>query len=254
MNTQISNKLVSGVGAMKMKLMVPFSVRMRQNGMVRVPNTKAFTSWWVPIRVVNEAKSQKVRQAKRREHLAVYGDIEPRVKAVCSTPQAVANRSREWGDIMYARDKVLLRELPAGRLTPPQFRAWVHEGFMACRDRFDERLYWRHIEKIRLDYFAELPECVFAPAVQRERDARVLREYRASHAERKIERATREEIRHLQVLLMDYMESPSRFFDTDAEMNAELDEVTAELGAKLDALQLKETKAMVTTWSDVVRK
>ena len=250
MNTQISNKLVSGVGAMKMKLMVPFSVRMRQNEMVRVPNAKPLTSWWVPIQIVNE---QKVRQAKRRAHMAVYGEVEKKIKAICSEQQMVANRSREWGDIMYARDKVLLRKLP-GRLTPPQFRAWVHEGFMACRDRFDERLYWRHIEKIRLDYFADLPECVFAPAVQRERDARVLREYRASHAERKIERATREEIRHLQVLLMDYMESPSRFFDSVEERDAELEEVTAELGAKLDMLELKETKAMVTTWSDVVRK
>ena len=248
MNTQISNKLVSGVGALKM--MVPFSVRMRQNEMVRVPNAKPLTSWWVPIQIVNE---QKVRQAKRRAHMAVYGEVEKKIKAICSEQQMVANRSREWGDIMYARDKVLLRELP-GRLTPPQFRAWVYEGSLSCRDRFDERLYWRHIEKIRLDYFAELPECVFVPAVRQERDARVLREYRESHVERKFERATREEIRHLQVLLMDYLEAPSRFFDTDAEMNAELDEVTAELGAKLDMLELKETKAMTTTWSDVVRK
>lgn len=252
MNTQISNKLVSGVGAMKM--MVPFSVRMRQNGMVRVPNAKVLTTWWVPIQVVKESAAQTVSQAKRRAHLEMYGEIEKKIKAVCSTPQMVANRSREWGDIVYGRDKVLLRKLPAERLTPPQFRAWVHEGFMACRDRFDERLYWRHIEQTRLDYFAELPDCVFAAAVRRERDANILRAYREGHSERKIERETREEIRHLQILLKDYMESPSRFFDTEEEMKAEIDAVTAELSAKMDSLEFKETKAMTTMWSDIVRK
>ena len=233
MNTQISTKLVSGVGALKM--MVPFSVRMRQNEMVRVPNAKPLTSWWVPIQIVNEQTEKKVGQAKWRAHLNEWKKT--------PTPD------REWGDIMYARDKVLLRELP-GRLTPPQFRAWVSEGAMACRDRFDERLYSRHIEKIRLDYFAELPECVFVPAVRKERDSHVLRAYRESHVERKRVRQIREEIRHLQVLLMDYLEAPSRFFDSNGEMDAELEEVTAQLVELFDQLPAEQP----TMWSDVVRK
>ncbi len=233
MNTYISNKLVSGGGVM----MVPFSVRMRQSGMVRVPNAKPLTSWWVPIQVVNEQKEKKVLQKKWREHLT-------------ETWESTKKSEREWGDFMYTRDKVLLRELPKERMTPVQFRAWVSEGYASCRDRFDERLYTRHIEKIRLDYFAELPECVFVPAVRKERDSHILRAYRESHVERKRVRQIREEIRHLQVLLMDYMDAPSRFFDSDEERDAELEEVTAQLVELFDQLPMDQP----TTWSDVVRK
>ena len=242
MNTYISNKLVSGVGAM----MVPFSVRMRQSGMVRVPNAKPLTSWWVPIQVVNEQKEKKVLQSKWREHLA----DSQKQEAVRAEWKAAVAPEREWGEFLYKRNKVLLRELPKERLTPVQFRAWVSEGHAACRDRYDERLYWRHVEKIRLDYFAELPECVFVPAVRKERDAHILRAYREGHVERKRVREIRNEIRHLQVLLMDYLEAPSRFFDSDEERDAELEEVTAQLVELFDQLPAEP----ITTWSDVVRK
>ena len=49
---------------------------------------------------------------------------------------------------------------------------------------------------------------------------------------------------------MDYMDAPSRFFDSDAERDAELEEVTAQLVELFDQLPVEQP----TTWSDVVRK
>lgn len=228
MNTLISKKLVSGVRGL-----VPYSVRMKKIGMVRVPNAKPFTTGWVPAKVVNVKKDVAV--AKRKAHLEHYGEVQAKLKAHFWSPEMLRVCESEWADLVYGRES-LLRPLPEGRMKPAEFRAWIAEGAAKCRDATDRYIYGKHAFKLRMKYYAELPECVFAPAVRQERDAHVLREYREKHTEAMRVKQIRSEIRHLQVLLQDYDEW-SRYFDSREEADAEIAEVSERLVKLFDQIK-----------------
>lgn len=222
MNTPISKKLVTGVRGF-----VPYSVRMRKSGMVRVPNAKPLTSWWVPAKVVSVEKEMLARAARRQAHLEHYGEVQAKLKVHFGSPEMQRICNSTWYDLMYERES-LLRPLPPGRMKPEEFRAWIAEGAAKCRDASDRYIYGKHALKLRLKYYAELPECVFAPAVRKERDASLLREFRENYADIKQVQEVRKRIASLTVLLRDY-EEWSRYFDSKAEADAEIAEITAEL-------------------------
>ena len=228
MNTLISKKLVSGVRGL-----VPYSVRMKKIGMVRVPNAKPFTTGWVPAKVVSVKKDD--RMAKRKAHLEHYGEVQAKLKAHFWSPEMLRVCESDWADLMYGRES-LLRPLPEGRMKPAEFRAWIAEGASKCRDATDRYIYGKHALKLRMKYYAELPECVFAPAVRQERDAAVLRAYRDSYTETMRVKQIRTEIRHLQILLQDYQEW-SRYFDSKEEADAEIAEVSARLVTLFDQIK-----------------
>jgi hypothetical protein len=230
MNTLISKKLVSGVRGL-----VPYSVRMKKIGMVRVPNAKPFTTGWVPAKVVSVKKDMLARVAKRQAYLEGYGDVQVKLKEHFWSPEMLRVCESEWSDLMYGRES-LLRPLPEGRMKPAEFRAWIAEGAAKCRDATDRYIYGKHALKLRMKYYAELPECVFAPAVRQERDAAFLREYRDKHTETMRVKQIRSEIRHLQVLLIDYQEW-SRYFDSKEEADAEIAEISERLVKLFDQIK-----------------
>lgn len=230
MNTLISKKLVAGVRGL-----VPYSVRMRKNGMVRVPNAKPLTSWWVPAKVVNVEKEMLARAARRQAHLEHYGEVQAKLKVHFGSPEMQRICNSTWYDLMYGRES-LLRPLPEGRMKPAEFRAWIAEGAAKCRDATDRYIYGKHALKLRLKYYAELPECVFAPAVRQERDASLLREFRENYTETMRVKQIRSEIRHLQILLQDYQEW-SRYFDSREEADAEIAEISERLVKLFDQIK-----------------
>jgi ABC-type phosphate transport system auxiliary subunit len=106
-----------------------------------------------------------------------------------------------------------------------------------------------YVLPLRQDYYAELPDCVFAAAVRKEADAAALREYRAAHAERKRERALRLEIRQLEALKIECERNPL-YFDNAEEQEMELAHIEMELSElKQKCKPIVESKK---SWSSVV--
>ena len=156
--------------------MVPFSVRARASGLVRVPSKSGFTTAWVPAEVV---KAQELR----REHLAHYGAVEADLKAMFKA-QGI-NLRASWGDIMFPpapADDLVCVPLPAGRVLYDEFRAWVAEGWKRATTETDKRRYVRHIAQVRRNYFAQLPDSEFARVSKHEPDAAALAKYREANA------------------------------------------------------------------------
>lgn len=216
--------------------MVPFSVRARASGLVRVPCKTGFTTAWVPAEVVKAQQKAKVEAERRREHLAHYGAVEAELKAMF---QAQGIRlGRAWADIemppLPAEDPVCV-PLPAGRMTPPQFREWLAAGWARCLSEREARRWVAYATTIRNDYFANLPDCVFAAAVRKERDEAELRAYRAGKAACEAQAQLREEIRVKSALRVDYQRQPQFYFGTRAE---QLDAMKT-LGREVKALQRK---------------
>jgi len=157
---------------------------------------------------------------------------------------------REWADIMVpCRIAEVCPAMPGKRLTPPQFREWIAEGAKRCRSREDAAMWNSYVIPLRQDYFAELPDCVFAAAVRKEADAAALREYRAFHAERKQQRALRLEIRQLEALKNECVRNPL-YFDNAEEQEMELAQIEIELTElKQKCKPIVESKK---NWSSIV--
>lgn len=228
MNTQISKSLVSGVG------MVPYSVRMRARGYVRSTNVKPFTNPWVPAKVVEMEKSAAEKAAARREHLAHYGDVEKQLKDLCENMGFLQMLEQSWGDMVVEEVRDVCRPLPATRLTPPQFRAWVLEGQNLCRTPEEVRVYLRYTDQLRREYYAKLPDCVFAAAVKLEPNQAELRAYRAAEPERQRVAKVREQIQIAEDLKGEYERNPALYFRTRREQEEDIAQLVAEI-SKLHA-------------------
>ena len=223
MNTLINSKLVKGVG------MMPYSVRMRARGYVRATNVKPFTNPWVPAKVVASEKSAAVKAAARREHLALYGDVEAQLKELCSDMGFLQMMEKSWGDMVVEEVRDVCRPLPKGRMTPPQFRAWVLEGQNLCQTPEEVRCYLRYTDQLRLDYYAQLPDCVFAAAVKQEPSQVALRAYRTAEPERQRIAKVKEEISFLESLKGDYESNPWSYFRTRREQEEEIATLVTEI-------------------------
>lgn len=244
---------------------IPHSVRMRAGGYVRDPKPAFLGKQWIPAKVLADRQAEQAALANRREHLARYGAVEAELKALWRANGVERMRGRQWGDIemppLPAEDPVC-RPLPAGRLTPPQFREWVAQGFRNVRSAREAKRYAAYTDQLRLDYFAGLPDCVFAAAVKREANEAELRAYRAGKAAREAQAKIREEIRVKSNLRVDYQRQPQLYFRTRAEQIAEM----KALGREVKALERKLAPAVVEvvlddtlwrtsergSWSDVV--
>lgn len=224
MNTSISKLLVAGVG------MTPYSVRMRARGYVRASNPKPYTNPWKPSSVV-EMDSAKMRKAvDHKEHVDRYGDVEKQLREICEEMGFLQMLEKSWGDMVLEDVKPdVCRPLPAGRMTPPQFRAWVAEGMKAVVTKEDARRYLEHTDKLRLEYYANLPDCVFAAAVKQEPNAAQLRAYRAGAPERARIAKVKADIELAEALRVEYERSPQLYFQTRAEQDKEMDELNAEI-------------------------
>lgn len=228
MNTSISSKLVVGVG------MIPHSVRMRARGYVRVSNSNPFTNPWKHSSVVEMEKRAVAKAAAHREHVAHYGEVEKALKSVCENIGFLQLLEDSWGDMAVPEVRDVCRPLPAGRMTPPQFRAWVLEGQNLCKTPEEVRKYLKHTDQLRMDYYAKLPDCVFAAAVKQEPNAVGLRAYRAGEPERQRIAKIKEEIDLATALKAEYEENPSVYFRTTREQEEEIAALSAEI-AKLYA-------------------
>ena len=223
MNTQISKALVSGVG------MVPYSVRMRARGYVRATNVKPYTNPWRPAKVVAMEKRTAEKAVARREHLAHYGEVEKNLKELCEDMGFMQMLEKSWGDMVVEEVRDVCRPLPKGRLTPPQFRAWVLEGQNLCRTPEEVRCYLRYTDQLRREYYANLPDCVFAAAVKQEPNAEELRAYRAAEPERKRIAKVKEEIQLAEDLKTEYERNPALYFRTRREQEEEIATLVAEI-------------------------
>lgn len=223
MNTQVSKSLVSGVG------MMPYSVRMRARGYVRATNVKPYTNPWVPSKVVAMEKRAAVKAAARREHLAHYGEVEKQMKDLCENMGFLQMLEKSWGDMVLEEIRDVCRPLPAGRMTPPQFRAWVLEGQNLCKTPEEVRSYLRYTDQLRRDYYAKLPDCVFAAAVKQEPSAADLRAYRAAEPERQRIAKVREDIQLAEDLKGEYERNPALYFRTRREQEEEIATLVAEI-------------------------
>ena len=228
MNTLISKTLVTGVG------MTPYSVRMRARGYVRATNVKPFTNPWVPAKVVAMEKRTAEKAVARREHLAHYGEVEKNLKNLCEEMGFLQMLEQSWGDMVVEEVRDVCRPLPAGRMTPPQFRAWVLEGQNLCRTPEEVRCYLRYTDQLRREYYAKLPDCVFAAAVKQEPSAADLRAYRAAEPERQRIAKVKEEIEFLEALKGDYEANPWHYFRTRREQSEEIAVLVEEM-SKLHA-------------------
>lgn len=229
MNTSISKTLVAGVLGF-----VPHSVRMRARGYVRVSNPKPFTNPWKPSSVVEVEKRAVEKAAARREHLAHYGSAETALKGHINEMGFLQMLEQSWGDMVVEEVRDVCRPLPKTRLTPPQFRAWVLEGQNLCRTPEEVRTYLRYTDQVRLDYYAKLPDCVFAAAVKQEPAQAALRAYRAAEPERQRIAKVKEEIEFLESLKGDYEANPWSYFRTRREQENDIAELVAQI-AKLYA-------------------
>ena len=223
MNTLINSKLVKGVG------MMPYSVRMRARGYVRATNVKPFTNPWVPAKVVASEKRAAEKAAARREHLELYGDVEAQLKELCSDMGFLQMMEKSWGDMVVEEVRDVCRPLPKGRMTPPQFRAWVLEGQNLCQTAEEVRCYLRYTDQLRLDYYAQLPDCVFAAAVKQEPSQVALRAYRTAEPERQRIAKVKEEISFLESLKGDYESNPWSYFRTRREQEEEIATLVTEI-------------------------
>jgi len=229
MNTLINSKLVTGGVTM-----IPYSVRMRARGYVRATNVKPFTNPWIPAKVVAMEKRAVEKAAARREHLAHYGEVEKKMKELCDDMGFLQLLEQSWGDMVVEEVRDVCRPLPKTRLTPPQFRAWVLEGQNLCRTAEEVRAYLKHTDQLRREYYAKLPDCVFAAAVKQEPNQAELRAYRAAEPERQRIAKVKEEIEFLQSLKGDYESNPWSYFRTRREQENDIAELVAQI-AKLYA-------------------
>jgi hypothetical protein len=223
MNTLISKTLVTGVG------MVPYSVRMRARGYVRATNVKPYTNPWRPAKVVAMEKRTAEKAVARKEHLAHYGEVEKQMKEHIDGMGFLQMLEQSWGDMVVEEVCDVCRPLPKGRMTPPQFRAWVLEGQNLCRTPEEVRCYLRYTDQLRLDYYANLPDCVFAAAVKQEPNQAELRAYRAAEPERKRIAKVREEIQLAEDLKGEYERNPALYFRTRREQEEEIATLVAEI-------------------------
>ena len=223
MNTLISKTLVTGVG------MTPYSVRMRARGYVRATNVKPFTNPWVPAKVVAMEKRTAEKAVARREHLAHYGEAEKALREVCEDMGFLQMMEQSWGDMVVEEVRDVCRPLPAGRMTPPQFRAWVLEGQNLCRTPEEVRCYLRYTDQLRREYYANLPDCVFAAAVKQEPNQAELRAYRAAEPERQRIAKIREDIALAEDLKGEYERNPALYFRTRREQEADIAQLVTEI-------------------------
>lgn len=223
MNTLISKTLVTGVG------MMPYSVRMRARGYVRSTNPKPYTNPWVPAKVVEMEKRAAEKAAARREHLAHYGATEKALKEHIEDMGFLQMLEQSWGDMVVEEVRDVCRPLPAGRMTPPQFRAWVLEGQNLCRTPEEVRCYLRYTDQLRREYYAKLPDCVFAAAVKQEANQAELRAYRAAEPERQRIAKVKEDIALAEDLKAEYERNPALYFRTRREQEADIAELVAEI-------------------------
>lgn len=223
MNTSISKTLVAGVG------MIPHSVRMRARGYVRVSNPKPFTNPWKPSSVVEAEKRAVEKAAARREHLAHYGKVEKQMKELCEDMGFLQMLEQSWGDMVVEEVRDVCRPLPKTRLTPPQFRAWVLEGQNLCKTPEEVRTYLAYTDQLRREYYAKLPDCVFAAAVKQEPSQADLRAYRMAEPERQRIAKVREEIAFLETLKGDYEANPWSYFRTRHEQENDIAELVTQI-------------------------
>lgn len=223
MNTLISKTLVTGVG------MTPYSVRMRARGYVRATNVKPYTNPWRPAKVVAMEKRTAEKAVARKEHLAHYGEVEKNLKELCEDMGFLQMLEKSWGDMVVEEVRDVCRPLPKTRLTPPQFRAWVLEGQNLCRTPEEVRCYLRYTDQVRREYYANLPDCVFAAAVKQEPNAEELRAYRAAEPERKRIAKVKEEIQLAEDLKGEYERNPALYFRTRREQEEEIATLVAEI-------------------------
>lgn len=223
MNTSISKLLVAGVG------MTPYSVRMRARGYVRASNPKPYTNPWKPSSVVEVDKRAAEKAAARKEHLAHYGEVEKQLREICQEMGFLQMLEESWGDAAMPEERNVCRPLPAGRMTPPQFRAWVAEGQNLCKTPKEVREYLAHTDQLRLDYYANLPDCVFAAAVKQEPNAAALRAYRAAAPERARIAKVKEDIALAEALKAEYEQSAHLYFRTRREQETDIAELDAEI-------------------------